>query len=324
MKAEPGEPLAQVGNITLSLEEMRKNFLDTQGSFRNAPHLNTEKKRNEYVETQVTQLAIFLEANKNGMLNDPKLKRDIQKLVVQHAMRQKLAEAQDSYVASEEEMKEYYEKNPIHFNRDEAMKVAFIAVPFGTDPKGAEKVANILFKEATTSIKDANIKEFARLALNFAQNNGASSTGKIETNESEYLEKEAFETKFGKDTFAQIKGLEGVGKLGPMLKTENSYYIVMKTGQRKELHESFEDSKPKIAKRIAFEKRGEVHEKYLSDLRQKYNIKIFQERVAELSQDPTPNANAANPNDAAHAQRPVNPQATAPVAEAPTQGVKVN
>jgi len=292
MKAEPGQPIAQVGDITLSLEEMRKNFLDTQGAFRNAPHLNTEKKRNEYVETQVTQLAMFLEAIKNGVLNDPKIKRDIQKLVVQYAMRNKLAEAQDSYVATEEEIKEYYEKNPIHFNRDEAMKVAYIAVPLGNDPKGAEKVAGILLKEANTKVKDANIKEFARLAINFAQSNAATSSGKLETNESEYLEKEAFETKFGKDSFALIKNLENVGQLGPMLKTQESYYIVMKTGQRKELHESLEESKPKIAKRIAFEKRGEVYEKYLSELRQKYDIKIFQERVAELSNDPTPNANA--------------------------------
>lgn len=334
MKAEPGTPLAQVGDITLSLEETRKNFLDTQGAFRNAPHLNTEKKRNEYVETQVTQLAMFLEANKNGLLNDPKLKRDIQKLVVQYAMRKKLTEAQDSYVANEEEIKEYYEKNPIHFNRDEAMKVAYIAVPFGTDQKGAEKVANILLKEASTKVKDANIKEFARLALNFAQSNAAGSAGKLETNESEYLEKEAFETKFGKDTFAIIKGLESVGKLGPMLKTENSYYIVMKTGQRKELHESLEDSKAKIAKRIAFEKRGEVYEKYVSGLRQEYKIKIFPERVAELSNDPTPNANAeahaqaeANaglPNAAAARPPQANPNANPNANTATQPTVKVN
>jgi hypothetical protein len=292
MKFEPGEPLAHVGGITLSLEELRKNFLDTQGAFRNAPHLNTEKKRNEYVETQVTQLAIFLEAVKNGVLNDPKIRRDIQKIVVQHAMREKLSQAQDAYVANDEEIKEYYEKNPIHFNRDEALKVAYIAVPFGTDPKGAEKVAHLLLKDANTKIKDANIKEFARLALNFAQTNAAASSGKIETNESEYLEKEAFEAKFGKDNFTKIKALESVGKLGPMLVTENSYYIVMKTGQRKELHESLEDSKARIAKRIAFEKRGEVYEKYLSELRKTYDIKIIKERVAELSNDPTPHANA--------------------------------
>src|SRR5437879_3674712 len=210
MKAEPGEPLAQVGDITLSLEDMRKNFLDTQGSFRNAPHLNTEKKRNEYVETQVIQLAMFQEAIKDGIFNDPKIKRDIQKLVVQHAMRKKLADVQDSYVATDEEMKEYYEKNPIHFNRNDAMKIAYIAVPFGTDPKGAQKVAGLLHKEAATTIKDANIKEFARLAINFAQSNAAGSSGKLETNESEYLEKDAFEAKLGKDSYDQIKALEKV------------------------------------------------------------------------------------------------------------------
>lgn len=44
MKNQKGTPLAQVGDTVLNLEELSKDFLDRQGTFRGAPHLNTEKK----------------------------------------------------------------------------------------------------------------------------------------------------------------------------------------------------------------------------------------------------------------------------------------
>jgi hypothetical protein len=297
MKSSPsGQSLAQIGEISLSVDELRQDFLDRQGTFRGAPHLNTEKKRTEYIENQVMQWALFQEAIELDYFNkDLEVKRNIIKMTVQKLMRDKLSEAQDSYVPNDEELKAYYEKNPIHFNREDALKVAFIAVPFGADQKSAESVAQLLFKDATEKIKDANIKEFARLAINFAQSNKAGSSGKLETNESDYLEREAFDAKFGKDAFTKISDLKGDGQLGPLLSSNNSYYIVMKTGSRKKLNESFEEAKPKIAKRIAFEKRGEVYEKYLADIRKKYKVQIHQDLLAELSNDLNPPAdNNAN------------------------------
>ena len=300
MKYAPGTPLLHVGQITLSLEELRQDFLERQGSFRGAPDLNTVKKRQEYLDNYAIQLALFEEATKSpdNLLNDPGVRRNVQKLVVQELMRRKLSEAQNSYVASDEEIKDYYEKNPIHFNRDDALKVAFIAVPWGDNNQSAQKVAQILHSDAN-KIKDANIKEFARLAINYAQSSKSLSSGKLETNESEYLEKDAFEAKFGKDSFTKIKDLEKMGAVGPMLASNDSYYIVMKTGFRKKLNESLEEAKPKIQKRIAFEKRGEVYDKYLAEIRQKYNIKIEENLVAELSNDPNPPK-----NEEAHAHAP--------------------
>jgi hypothetical protein len=298
--SKQGEPLAQVGKITLSLDEMREDFLERQGTFRGAPHLNTEKKRSEYVENQTLQWALFQEAVALGYFEkDLEVKRNIIKMTVQKLMRDKLNAAQESYVPNETEMKEYYDKNPLHFNREEALKVAYIAIPFGADQKAALSVAQTLYKEAQNKIKDNNVKEFARLAINFAQK-GASSSGKLETNESDYLEQVAFDTKFGKDTFNKIHALENIGQIGPLLSTDTSFYIVMKTGQRKKLNETFEDAKDKITQRIAFEKRGEVYEKYLAEVREKYKIKIYEERIAELSNDPKAKANAQASGPDAH------------------------
>lgn len=301
IKQGQGEPLAQIGKVTLTLDEMRQDFLDRQGTFRGAAHLNTEKKRSEYIENQVMQEAMFQEAIALGYFDDPEVKRNVKKFVVQKYNRDKLAKAQEAYVPSEEEMRQYYEKNPLHFNREEALKVAYLAIPFGSDQKSARAAAQTLQKTAVDTVKEANMKEFARLAINFAQGKTASGSGKIETNESEYLEKDAFEAKFGKDSYKTVMALENIGTIGPVLSSDTSYFVVMKRGERKKHNESFEDAKPKIAKRIAFEKRAEVHEKLMAELRQKYQVKIFQERLAELSNDPNPPKavaeNAENPHE---------------------------
>lgn len=288
IKNQKGEPLAHVGDTVLTLEELSNDFLDRQGTFRGAPHLNTEKKRIDYVENAVTQRALFLEGISLNLLDDPSVKRDLEKIVVQKLIRDKLAKVQEEYKPTEEEIKKHYDENPNLYNRQEAAKVAYFAIPFGDDKNNAQKLAQALLKDAKENVKNANIKEFARLAMKHAQQNNGKMKISLETNESSFLEKSDFEAKFGKESFDIINKLEKVGEMGPLLTTENSYFVVMKTGYRKALNESIEEAKPKIEKRIAFDQRGKVYENYVNDLRKKYNVKINQEKIAELGKGVAP------------------------------------
>lgn len=293
IKASQGQALAQVGKTILTLEELSDDFLARQGTFRGAPHLNTERKRTEFVENSVIQRAMFLEGIELGLMNDPQVKRDFEKIIVQKLMRDKLTKAQEEYVPTEEEMKEHYEKNPNFYNREEAVKVAYFAIPFGQNKEDAKKLASDLQKDAKTTVKNANTKEFARLAIKHAQLAMSKLKVSLETNESSFLEKSDFDTKFGKESFDMVNKMESMGDVGPVLTTDTGFYVVMKTGYRKALKETFEEAKPKIQKRIAYEQRGKVYEKYVAELRQKYQVKIYQERVAELGKNATPSPNAA-------------------------------
>ncbi len=288
IKHQKGEPLAHVGDTVLTLEELSKDFLDRQGTFRGAPHLNTEKKRIDYVENAVTQRALFLEGISLGLLDDVQVKRDLEKIVVQKLVRDKLAKAQEEYKPTEEEIKKHYDENPNFYNRPEALKVAYFAIPFDQDKNGAQRLAKDLLKDAKENVKNANIKEFARLAMKHAQLMKDKIKISLETNESSFLEKSDFEAKFGKDSFEVVNKLEKVGDVGPLLTTDKGFFVVMKTGYRKTLNETLEEAKPKIQKRIAYEQRGKVYENYVAELRKKYGVKIVQEKVAELGKGVTP------------------------------------
>lgn len=298
IKSTPGKPLAEVGETILTLEELSDDFLARQGTFKGAPHLNTEKKRVDYVESEVLQQAMFLEAIELGLLNDPEVKRNVKKIVVQKLMRDQLEKAQSNYVATEEEMQKHYDENQNLYNRNEALKVAYYAIPFGSNKNEAGKLAANLQKDAKENVQNANAKQFARLAMKHAKEAVEKYKVAIETNESPYLEKEDFERKFGPTTFAAINQLPNTGDLSQVLTTDTHYYVLMKTGYRKALNESFADAKPKIQKRLAYENRGKVYENYVASLKNKYNIKIHHSLVADLGKEGLKNINQNEPANA--------------------------
>ena len=107
----------------------------------------------------------------------------------------------------------------------------------------------------------------------------------MEANETDYLEQEDFDAKFGKNSFNTVKSLGNIGKVGPMLAAANAYYVVMKRGYRTPLAESYEEALPKIKKRLAFKNRDKSYENYVADLKKKYDIKVFTELVPEIGKE---------------------------------------
>lgn len=282
---QEGEPIAKVGSLTLTVEEMKTDFLERQGQFKGAPNLNTEKARKDYIESQVMQKAMFLEAQENGYFNKPEVRRDIEKIVVQKLMRDKLENSQNDYQPSDEQIKDHYEKNQNLYNRQEALKVAYINIPFGNNKTKTNEVAKALYNEAVKTVKNANTRAFSKLAMSYAPKLNQVGNISIETNETDYLEKTAFDSKFGKDAFDKTKKLESIGEISPLLTSDQGFVIMMKTGYRKDIKETVEEAKGKIVKRLSYENRGEVYKKYLEDLKKKYDIKIYEERLAELSKN---------------------------------------
>ena len=243
-----------------------------------------DKARNDYIENQVMQEAMFLDAVEKDVLGkNLDLQMDIKKLIVQRAVQEELKQAQANFVPTEQNIKDHYEKNKNLYNRDDAVKIAFISVPFGDNKPKAKEVASGILKEALETVKNANSRAFSRLAINHAEKVMAIGKVSVETNETEYLDKTGFEEKFGPNSFETIKGLANIGEFAPLFVTDKAFVIMMKTGTRKALHETVEEAKPKIIKRLAYENRGEHYKKHTENLRKKYDIKVYKEQLAELS-----------------------------------------
>lgn len=276
-----GEPLAKIGGITLSVEALNEDFTGRQGTFKGASHLNTEQKKIEFVENQVVQEALFLEAVKEGYFNDLETIRDIKKILVQRLMRDKLNKEENTTPATQEEIKEYYDKNPNLFNRKEAVKVSFLEIPINNDKNKAQKLAQEIYKDAVKEVKNANNNMLSQVAMKHVRNSKDNMTT-VQVQMSNFLEKDAFEAKFGKDTFEMVKKIEEPGQFAPLSHNENSFFVIMKAGARKELNETLEEAKPKIEKRLGYENRSKNYEKYVKGLHEKYKITIDKEKIGQL------------------------------------------
>lgn len=279
-----GEALAKVGDITLSLEALNEDFLQRQGQFKGAAHLNTDNKKTEFVENQVIQEAMFQEAIKAGYFNNAEVIRDVKKIVVQRLMRDKLSETQNITPPTEEEMKAHYEKNQNLYNRAEAEKVSFLEIPLGPDPKKTKSKAESIYKEALQTVKNGNTNALSQIAMKHAKNSKEAMT-QIQVQMTGFLEKEPFENKFGPGSFLEIKKLENIGEFGPLIKNDKAYFVMMKIGARKEIKESFEEAKQKIEKRLGFENRSKNYEQYVKSLHEKYKINVNKDKVALLGKD---------------------------------------
>lgn len=317
IKPSKGEPLAQVGDVILTVEEVRDDFLGRQGSFKGAAHLNTDKRRTDFVDNVVLQEAIFQESLKGGEVPKEVI-NSFKKAAVQYWVREMMNKAQNEFAPSEQEMKDYYDKNSSFFKHEEAIKIAYLGVPVMNDMKKAKEIAQKLQTEASKNIKNMDTREFARLAMKYAQESqGPKGHFSIESNDSGFLEKEAFETKFGKGSYDAVKSMPMLGNVGPMLSTDTNFYVFMKTGERQKLEESFEEAKPKIVKRLAFEKRGKIYEDAMAQLKEKYKVKVYQDKIAEIGKDPNaPETATAQANGQAAPQDPASMAAAQAAQEA--------
>lgn len=307
-----GETLAEVGGTALSLEGFREDFLARQGTFKGAPHLNTDEKKKEFVNNEVLKEAMFQEAVKLGYFDDPALQRDIKKIVVQKLIQKTLETSQNEYKPAEAEMKAYYDSNQNLFSRKEALKVSYMYVPYGDNKAQAKKVADELYQDATKKALNGNTNEFVKLALKYMMPNAGNNV-KVESGHTDFQEQAAFDVKFGVGSFDKLKQTEQLGTISPVMPADQGYAIIMKNGYRKDVNETFEEAKEKIAKKLAFDNRGKIYEKYTEELKSKYAIKIHEDKIAKLSEGAEIKAQANNQATAPAGMPPViNNQGGAP------------
>lgn len=323
IKQREGEMLAKVGKRVITLEEAKEDFLSRQGTFKGAPNLNTSKAQNDYIDNQVIQEAMFQEAIAKGYFERPDVVRDVRKIVVQRLVRDELEKSQTNYVPTEEQIKEHYNKNLNLYNRDEAIKVAYVRIPFGEKKEAAKTLATAIQKDALT-IQNGNTREFSRLAMKFAPKINPADKISIETNETDYLEKPAFEGKFGSGVFDSVKGLEVIGKVAPLVTTNDAYVVLMKTGYRKQLSETLDnkDTQEKISKRLAYEHRGEAHKVMVERLKKDYGIEVNRDLLPELSKgvEPPEQVAKAAANVFNEAKAALNNEGTPPAAQGAQKG----
>jgi len=152
----PGEPIAKVGDTTLTVEQIQKK-LDEQSPFVRVRYADPAKKK-EFLESQVRFEVLAAEAFARGMDKDPEVLEATKKIIVQKLTRDEFDGRVKLADVSDADLEKYFKEHEAEYQKPEMVRASHIAVAFGADKNAAKKKAEDAQKKASEKdkLKDRN------------------------------------------------------------------------------------------------------------------------------------------------------------------------
>lgn len=251
---KPGLTLASVGNKKIKL-----NQFDTMYRKATAGRpLGSVSKESFLAELVRIQLGA-LEAEKEEIDQDTLIGFQINATLTQALLEKHLGAQLRAISVSDDEAKEYFEKNP----QIRASHI-LILVPPNADQKtqdDAKLKADDIYKQAL-----ANKKSFPDLAKKYSQDPTGKKGGDLG-----YFSKNTSVPELSDTAFA----LKEIGDISPPTKTQFGWHIVQLTAKR-----NYKDEDKNLLKQnIIAEKRAKVVNDYFASLEKKYSTTVYNDRL---------------------------------------------
>ena len=241
--------LAKINGTVISLEDFEKKYKENLRFFRyKAPT------RKNVLDDLVKRELGIQEARKLGLDKDPEIKERIDTVLYHSLLDRKLASKFDAIQVSDKDLESYYDKNP-------EIRTSHVFVHVRIDAnKAQEKAALEKIKAAEAALKKGD-KSFAEIARSMSEGVAAANGGDIDFQTKDKLDPTYYQT---------AVDLKKVGAVSSIVRTQFGFHIIKLTAIKE-----FKDIDRGYYKRMIFdERRGEIFEAFMADLKQKYNISV--------------------------------------------------
>jgi len=224
----------------------------------------TQSGKKNYLEKIIMKKLLLREARKENIEKDSefqeRLKEVKEQLIIESLLKKKInVDAQ----ISEEDLKQYYEKNKETFKRDREINTRHILLNTENEAR---------------QIKDKILKgeDFAELARRYSIDPSAKATG----GEIGFHPKGTLLPEYEEAAFK----LKKVGQVSDIVKTKFGYHIIKLEGIRPPSYVPYEEVKDFIKQKIAQEKQAQALEKYITNLKSTAKITINEDLLKEETQ----------------------------------------
>jgi parvulin-like peptidyl-prolyl isomerase len=242
--------LARVNGKVITLQDFEKRYKESLTFFQPKP----PTRKNVLDEIIKREIGIQ-QAKKMGLEKDPVVMDQIDNLLLQTYLTRKLGKQFDAIHVTDDEARDFYSKNP-------EIRTSHIFVSVRPDAKPEE------VKAARAKIQDLDNKlkagmPFAEVAQKMSEGAAAAQGGDI-----------GWQTRNGMDPayYAAAKRLS-VGETSPVVQSQFGFHIIKLTGKR-----SWDEVDRPMIKRIVFDdRRQEVYEAFMNQLRSQANVTIHSE-----------------------------------------------
>jgi peptidyl-prolyl cis-trans isomerase C len=285
-KKEDGKVLATIDGEKITLEEFNKELDRIPANMKML--VLTQSGKQSFLDRYIVKRLLMEEAKKQNIEKEKDFQdrlSDIrEQLLIESLLKKRIA---TNINPSEQELKDYYEKNKEKFKTGEEIDTRQILVK-------TEKEA----KEIRAKLEKG--EDFADLAKRYSIDPSAKGTGGAIG----FHAKGTLLPEYEAVAFKMTK----VGQISAPVKTQLGYHIIQLQGIKPPAYTPYDEVKEFIKQRIVQERQNEVLEKYVSDLKSKAKITIN----ADLLKGESEKAGAA-PN----AEEPSKTAPTAKSGEAP-------
>jgi len=246
--------VVEIGKYKITIDEF-ENELKRYGksqSFRDKLDTLTEEGKKRVLENMIRENLFYIAGEEEGIKLSSEEEEQINRLKRYIIIRKYITEKLKEKPVTEEEMKDYYEKNKKEFVIPEKRKVSHIIV---SDENKA--------KELLKKIKEG--ADFSQIAKENNIDGSKNRGGDLGWISKGYMIKE-----FEEVAFSLKKG-----EISDVIKTKFGYHIIKVEDIKPEEEKNFEEVKESIRKKIEEERIKQLEE----DLKKKYNVKVNYEAI---------------------------------------------
>ena len=240
--------LAKVSNTKITLKEFEAKLAKLPSYYKNM----IEKNKKRYLDEMIMEMLLYEEAVRKGLERDKEVKE-----VVNEAKKKVLIakliknEVEDKVKIPDDELRRSYEANKENFKTPPLWRASHILV---STEKEAKDILNELSRGA----------DFAELAKSRSIDATASRGGDVG-----YFKAGQLLPEFEQECL-KLK----VGQTSGIIKTQFGYHIIRLTDKKEPAIESFDKIKRVIENELKKQKRSELFDKLILNLKEKYGVEI--------------------------------------------------
>ena len=261
-------PVATIDGTVITARELKRQ-IDQQSAPLRARYSSKENKK-EFLESLIRFEVLAKEAIALKLDKDPEVVQKVKQVMVQKLMKTKAHNSLKPSDISEQEMRDFYEKNSARYNRPEEVRASVIVTASNSDARKVTKLAK--------NSKDKTPKAFNDLV----RKHSVDSLTKNRGGDLRYFRSD--NQAIPGPVVAAAFQLKEIGDItGPVDAGNGKFYVVKLTGKRKAVNRAFDEVKRQIQNQLYRKKRTEKQQEFVAQLKAKAKIKIYEDKLAEIT-----------------------------------------
>jgi len=283
-KEKTGTVVATVAGQKVTVEDLQKK-LEEQSPFVRARYAEPEKKK-ELLDGQVRFEVLAAEAKSRGFADDPEVEEAIKKIIVQRLTREEFDGRVQLKDVTDKELETYFNDHKGDYQKPEMVRASFVAITHVAGDADAKKTADDVQKAAADPKKKTDRNAWKDLVTKYSTDEAT----KPAAGDLRYLSRADALTRFGAPAAEWLFASDEQDAVSGVFAIPDGYAVFKRTGKRKAIERTFDQVKNQIKNVVYREKRTAAFNTFVEDLRKKYDVKTFPEKLDQLKIDVNPAA----------------------------------